>query len=115
MKTVTQVSINLQTGLILRRGKDALLLDWKSSCNYLNLVVERHICSGIYKNTASCWLKAIETHTEVNCTDADVVLHMSPQDLAITFTRTFLMPNTVWLSSIAQEKLKIALQDFLIH
>lgn len=113
MKTAIEESIILQGGLKVRRGNGVLLLEWKSNCNYLDIVVERHICVGIDQKTAVLWLQIIEMDTESNCTDGDILLQHTPLGLSLNFTRTFLNPKTILLTSIAQEKLNLVLKDFL--
>jgi hypothetical protein len=100
--------------LSIRPNRDELLLDWETTCDFHGTEVRRSICQGIEKELALRWLRVFTDGG--TCANKFDGLHMlkTPTQNTLTFTRTFLMPNSLDISLAAQDILKRLLEQLVL-
>ena len=106
-------SVTVDRDLLIRPQADALLVEWRTTCDFHGTTVYRHICEGIDRPTARSWLEILAQNGVSNSTYGGLRLQKTNLLTKLTFTRTFLYPEDFILSPAAESNMEKLLEAFV--
>lgn len=105
---------SLQDELQISKGKQSLLIRWKSKYWLNNIEMQREICEAIDRDCAAFWLSVLDTWGLAGTTSEGLRLSKT-SNVRLLFTRALPEPAEVILSTDAQITLRRCLQAILVQ
>ncbi|MBY0552509.1 MAG: hypothetical protein K2W95_34830 [Candidatus Obscuribacterales bacterium] len=95
--------------LSFRMGEKEAILEWRSTCPFHEILVERKMCEAVDYDALPGWLFILDGHKGQVTTNSKVTMENNDGQVRLTFGKAFLEPKSIALSS----EEKVALRKFL--
>lgn len=105
MNNIKDATLSVAEGISVRLGERAILLEWKSECQIMGIVCQRHICEGIDFQSLPAWLTVLERGGEAETENGGLRIERRGDNVILTFARTIANPNSIMLSTVGQAAL----------